>query len=178
MASSTDAKLDGAELDRLTELAGATLLGEGHGTGLRVAVACSRFNGAVTTRLLDGCLGGLRDAGVDRADVTVVWAPGAFELPLVARAFAASSAPPDAIVCLGAVIRGETGHYEVVANECARGVQEVALATGVPVIFGVLTCESIGQALERSVEGEDNKGREAALSAVGMARLLEDRRLQ
>jgi 6,7-dimethyl-8-ribityllumazine synthase len=178
MASATDAQLDGAEFERLTALAGVTLSGAGQGTGLRVAVACGRFNGAVTTRLLEGCLGGLADAGVDRADVTVAWAPGAFELPLVARAFAASSAPPDAIVCLGAVIRGETGHYEVVANECARGIQEVALATGVPVIFGVLTCESIDQALERSEPGEENKGREAAIAAVEMARLLEDRRLR
>jgi 6,7-dimethyl-8-ribityllumazine synthase len=178
MASSTEASLDVAELQRLTALAGATLLGEGDGTGLRIAVGCARFNGAVTTRLLEGCLAGLAELGVDRADVTVAWTPGAFELPLVARAFAVSSAPPDAIVCLGAVIRGETGHYEVVANECARGIQEVALATGVPTIFGVLTCESIDQALERSEGGEANKGREAANAAVGMARLLEDRRLR
>jgi 6,7-dimethyl-8-ribityllumazine synthase len=178
MASSTDADLDRAELDRLAALAGTTLLDEGAGTGLRVAIACSCFNGAITTRLLEGCLAGLADAGVDRTDVTVAWAPGAFELPLVARAFATSSAPPDVVVCLGAVIRGETGHYDVVANECARGVQDVALASGVPVIFGVLTCDTLGQAMERSDLDGANKGRDAAVAAIGMARLLEDRRFQ
>jgi 6,7-dimethyl-8-ribityllumazine synthase len=177
MASSDEAALDGAALDRYERLVGAQLQGSMDGRGLRVAVACARFNGAITTRLLDGCLGALDVAGVDPADVTIAWAPGAFELPLLAQAFATAAVPADAVVCLGAVIRGETGHYDVVAGETARGIQEVACDTGVPVIFGVLTCESLGQALERSAPDETNKGREAALAAVEMARLLTDRRL-
>jgi 6,7-dimethyl-8-ribityllumazine synthase len=177
MASSTEATLDPSELERLAPLAGATVAGDRRGTGLRIAVACARFNGAITTRLLEGCLLGFDEAGVDRRDVTVAWAPGAFELPVVARAFATAATAPDAVVCLGAVIRGETGHYDVVAGQCAAGIQQVACTTGVPVIFGVLTCDSLDQALRRSDPGEENKGLEAARSAVAMARLLADPRL-
>jgi 6,7-dimethyl-8-ribityllumazine synthase len=108
---------------------------------------------------------------VDRADVTVAWAPGAFELPLLARTLVARGA--DAVVCLGAVVRGETGHYELVAGECAAGIQRVQLDTGVPVAFGVLTTEDVDQALARSAPGEANKGREAAATAVEMARLVQ-----
>ncbi len=177
MASSDEAAIDAAVFARVDGLVGAQLQGSVDGRGLRVAVACARFNGGLTTRLLDGCLEGLAAAGVDAADVTVAWVPGAFELPLLAQAFATASVPYDAVVCLGAVIRGETGHYEVVAGESARGIQDVACDTGVPVIFGVLTCETLGQALERSAPDESNKGREAASAAVEMARLLSDRRL-
>jgi 6,7-dimethyl-8-ribityllumazine synthase len=173
MASSDEAPLDHEELVRLSSRAGATLEGSHEGAGLRVGVACARFNGAITTRLLEGCLDELAGLGVDPTDVTVAWVPGAFELPLAARAFATGEAGFDAVVTLGAVVRGETGHYEVVANECARGVQEVQVVTGTPVVFGVLTCEHLGQALERSAPDETNKGREAARTAVEMARLLE-----
>jgi 6,7-dimethyl-8-ribityllumazine synthase len=144
---------------------------EGLGAGLRVGIACSRFNGAFTWRLLEGALDALDECGVERDDVTVAWAPGAFELPLLARALVAGGA--DAVVCLGAVVRGETGHYELVAGECAAGIQRVQLDTGVPVAFGVLTTEDSAQALARSTPGEANKGREAAAVAVEMARLLE-----
>ncbi|MDA8074069.1 MAG: 6,7-dimethyl-8-ribityllumazine synthase [Actinomycetota bacterium] len=144
----------------------------GIGGGLRVGIACSRFNGALTWRLLEGALEALDECGVDRGDVSVAWAPGAFELPLVARALVGSGA--DAVVCLGAVVRGETGHYELVAGECAAGIQRVQLDTGVPVAFGVLTTEDTGQALARSAPGEANKGREAAAVAVEMARLLRE----
>ena len=178
MASSAEAPLDPAEVARLHDLAGTTLEGTPEGRGLRVAVACAEFNGAVTTRLLEGCLLELADLGVDIADVIVAWVPGAFELPLAARAFATAETGFAAVIALGAVIRGETGHYEVVANECARGVQEVAVVTGKPVVFGVLTCESLGQALERSAPDETNKGRDAARAAVQMARLLERPQLQ
>jgi len=178
MASSDDAALDQGELERLGARAGASLEGDGDGRGLRVAVACSRFNGLITTRLLDGCLAELDALGVDPADVTIAWVPGAFELPLCARAFATAEVGYAAVIALGAVIRGETGHYEVVANECARGIQEVAVVTGKPIIFGVLTCESLGQALERSAPDETNKGREAARGAVETARLLERPQLQ
>ena len=120
---------------------GASLHGSADGTGLRVGIACAEFNGGITLRLLDGALGALDDAGSDRRDVTVAWAPGAFELPLVARAFA-HAGKVDAVLCLGAVIRGETGHYDFVAGECASGIQQVQLATGVPVVFGVLTTDT------------------------------------
>ena len=135
------------------------------GGGLRVGIACSRFNGAVTLGLLEGALETLDALGVDRNDVTVAWAPGAFELPLVARALVDAGA--DAVVCLGAVVRGETGHYELVAHECAHGIQRVACDTGVPVAFGVLATDTAAQALARA-----DKGREAAAAAVEMARLL------
>ncbi len=161
---------DGAR-DDIASRVGASVDGSSDGTGLRVGLACAEFNGGITLRLLEGALGALADAGTDRRDVTVAWAPGAFELPLVARAFA-HAAKVDAVLCLGAVIRGDTGHYDFVAGQCAAGIQQVQLATGVPVVFGVLTTDSLDQALVRSLPDETNKGREAALTAVAMVRLL------
>ena len=107
--------------------------------------------------MLDGALEALTEAGTDRRDVTVAWAPGAFELPLVARAFA-HAGKVDAVLCLGAVIRGDTGHYDFVAGECASGIQQVQLATGVPVVFGVLTTDTLEQALVRSLARRDQQG--------------------
>ena len=121
--------------------------------------------------MLDGSLEALTGAGTDRRDVTVAWTPGAFELPLAARAFA-QAGKVDAVLCLGAVIRGETGHYDFVAGQCASGIQQVQLATGVPVVFGVLTTDTLEQALVRSLPDETNKGREAALTGIEMVRLL------
>ncbi len=145
---------------------------ERDGSGLRVAVVCGRFNDHVTVRLLDGIRRGLRDCHVADDDVTEVWVPGAFELPLMAKTFAMSGAI-DAVICAGCVIRGDTAHFELVAGECARGIQQVGLETGVPVIFGVLTTESLDQALCRSEPtGGHNVGEEAAQTAVEMARLL------
>lgn len=141
------------------------------GRGLRVGVACALFNGGITGRLLDGCLSGLSEASVDRADVTVAWVPGAFELPLAAQRFVAAGTF-DAVVCLGAVIRGDTSHFDFVAGECASGLARVALDSGVPVVFGVLTTDNVEQALDRARDDETNKGREAALSAVQMATTL------
>jgi 6,7-dimethyl-8-ribityllumazine synthase len=133
---------------------------------------CGRFNDLITTRLLDGALGGLALHGVKEDDVTVVWVPGAFEIPLAAKRCAASG-HYDAVVCLGAVIRGDTAHFEYVAGPCAEGIQRAALDTGVPIVFGVLTTENLDQALSRSdVEGE-NKGDEAARTALEMADLLK-----
>lgn len=143
----------------------------GPGGGLRIAIVCSRFNGSLTFGLLEGALDALDECGVDRNDVTVAWAPGAFELPLVAKALASAGA--DAVVCLGAVVRGETDHYQFVAAECASGIQRVACETGVPVAFGVLTTDDTAQAQARAEPGETNKGREAAAAAVEMARLLQ-----
>ncbi len=142
------------------------------GPGVRVALVCSRFNGAITTRLLAGALDVLHDAGVERHDIAVGWVPGAFEIPLMALAFADGDRPVDAVITLGAVIRGETTHYEIVSGECARGVQDVQLSTRVPVAFGVLTVETLDQALERSSNDDGNKGREAATTALEMVSVL------
>jgi 6,7-dimethyl-8-ribityllumazine synthase len=121
--------------------------------------------------LLTGALDALEESGTDLDDVAVAWVPGAFELPLVAQRLAESDAV-DAVVCLGAVIRGDTGHYEFVAGECASGLQRVQLDTGKPVVFGVLTTETVDQALVRSSDDDANKGREAALTAVRTAGVL------
>lgn len=142
------------------------------GTGLRIGIAASRFNDHITVRLLDGVRRGLATAGVASADVVELWVPGAFELPLAANGLARSGRI-DAVVCVGCVIRGETAHFEHVATQCASGIQQVSLATGVPVLFGVLTVETVEQALARSeAAGGHNVGEEAALGAVEMARLL------
>ena len=141
------------------------------GAGLRVAIVASRFNDTITQRLLDGASDGLRRHGVDAESVDVAWAPGAFELPLVASRLAASG-QYDAVITLGAVIRGATGHYDFVAGQCASGIQRVSLDTGVPVVFGVLTTDTIEQAVERSGTKAGNKGFEAAVTAIEMANLL------
>jgi 6,7-dimethyl-8-ribityllumazine synthase len=171
MAESDLVALPDGALDDVASRVGASLKGSNDGTGLRVGIACAEFNGGITLRLLHAALGALDEAGTDRRDVTVAWAPGAFELPVVARAFA-HGGKVDAVVCLGAVIRGDTGHYDFVAGECASGIQQVQLATGVPVIFGVLTTDTLDQALVRSEPDETNKGREAALTGIEMVRLL------
>jgi 6,7-dimethyl-8-ribityllumazine synthase len=141
------------------------------GAGLRIALVCGRFNDRITDGLLGGCRSRLAEAGVRAADITEVWAPGAFELPLVARHLA-ERGEHDAIVTLGAVIRGGTPHFEFVAGECASGVARVALDTGVPVVFGVLTTDTVEQAEERAASGPGNKGRESAETAVEMACLV------
>jgi 6,7-dimethyl-8-ribityllumazine synthase len=138
----------------------------------RFAVVVSRFNEPVTSRLLEGALAAFRRHGVADEDVEVARAPGAFEIPLVAQRLARSGRF-DAVVCLGAVIRGETPHFEYVAGECARGVQAVGLDTGVPCIFGVLTTDSVEQALERAGGSHGNKGWDASVAAMEVAALLE-----
>jgi 6,7-dimethyl-8-ribityllumazine synthase len=171
MAGSDLIALPDGALDDVAAKVGLNLLGEDNGTGLRFGIACARFNGGVTVRLLNGALDALTEAGTDRRDVTVAWAPGAFELPLVARAFA-HAGKVDAVLCFGAVIRGDTGHYDFVAGECASGIQRVQLETGVPVVFGVLTTDTVEQALERSEPDHSNKGRESAQTGIEMVRLL------
>jgi len=172
MTTSSETKFDSSVGESLRARVGEYLEGTHDGRGLRVGIACSRFNGGITTRLLAGALDVLDEAGVDRRDVSLAWAPGAFELPLLARGFASATRPVDAVITLGAVIRGETGHYDVVAGECARGIQDVQLSRGVPVVFGVLTVNTVEQALERSLPNETNKGREAAFTALEMVSLL------
>jgi 6,7-dimethyl-8-ribityllumazine synthase len=140
--------------------------------GRRFAMAVSRFNDLVTSRLLEGALLAFRQHGVAEDDLEVAWTPGAFELPLIAQRLA-TSRQFDAVLCLGAVIRGETAHFDYVAGECARGVQQVTLETGVPCIFGVLTTDTLEQALDRAGGKHGNKGWEAAIAAMEMAGLLD-----
>ena len=149
-----------------------TFEGTPEGHGRRIGIVAARFNEVVTKKLLDGCLDTLRAAGVADEDVDVAWVPGAFEVPLVARRLAQSGSY-HATICLGAVIRGETAHFELVAQESARGISEVARDTGVPVIFEVLATEDLSQALDRAGGAHGNKGRDAALAALEMASLLE-----
>jgi 6,7-dimethyl-8-ribityllumazine synthase len=172
MTSSDDTSLDSSRLEKIGRRVGEQVEGKVQGRGVRIGVVCSRFNGGITTRLLDGVLDALEEHGVDRADISVSWVPGAFEIPLVALAYADGDRPYDAVITLGAVIRGDTGHYEIVAGECARGVQDVQLSTRVPVVFGVLTTNTVDQALERSLPDATNKGREAALTALEMVSVL------
>lgn len=144
--------------------------GDADGTGLRVGIVVARFNEIVTTALLDGAAQALARAGVADDDVTVVWVPGAFEIAAVAGRLARSDV--DAVVCLGAVIRGETAHFDLVANEAARGIADVTRATGVPCIFEVLATDDLAQAQARAGGAHGNKGWEAAMAAVEMARLF------
>jgi 6,7-dimethyl-8-ribityllumazine synthase len=141
------------------------------GEGVRVALACARFNDLITERLLSGARDGLVRHGVDEGSITEAWVPGAFELPVVAARLAGSG-EFDVVICLGAVIRGATGHHEHVAGQCAAGIARVGLDTGVPVVFGVLTTDSIEQALERAGTKAGNKGYEAAETALEMVDLL------
>jgi len=140
------------------------------GGELRIAVVVARFNEDVTKRLLRGALGALQEHGVEEPDV--LWVPGSLELPVTALALA-ERGNHDAIVCLGCVVRGETYHFEVVANQAAAGIMQVQLDTGVPVTFGVLTTEDKEQALARSGP-KNNKGAEAAEAAIEMANLMRE----
>ena len=139
--------------------------------GIRVAIVISRFNEFITSKLLGGAMDGLVRHGVCEDDVTVVWVPGAFEIPVIASK-AAKSGKYDAVICLGAVIRGATDHYSYVCSEVSKGVASVSLETGVPVLFGVLTTDNIEQAIERSGTKAGNKGYDCALSAVEMVNLM------
>jgi len=137
----------------------------------RFALVVSRFNEFVTSKLLDGALDALRRHGVADANIEVVWSPGSFEIPLLARRLA-DSGRYAAVVCLGAVIRGGTEHHQYIAAEAAKGVATASVASGVPCIFGVLTCDTLEQAVERAGAKSGNKGAEAAKSAIEMANLM------
>lgn len=145
-----------------------TIRGERKGKGLRIGVVVSRFNQEVTDRLLQGALEALDGAKVSRRSITIVSVPGAFEIPGAAQRLA-STKQVDAIVCLGAVIRGATEHFTYVSGAAQQGVLQVGLASGIPVTFGVLTTDTVEQALERSGGNRGNKGYDAALDAVEMA---------
>jgi 6,7-dimethyl-8-ribityllumazine synthase len=139
---------------------------------VRVAIVVSRFNDFITDRLLTGAQAALHDGGLTDDDVIVVRVPGAFEIPIAAQRVAESS-HVDAVVCLGCLIRGATPHFEYIASACAHGITAAAAATGVPMTFGVLTTNSVEEALERATAGDANKGREAAMAAIDMVRVLE-----
>ncbi|MBQ4422462.1 MAG: 6,7-dimethyl-8-ribityllumazine synthase [Schwartzia sp.] len=140
--------------------------------GLRFAIVASRFNEFITSKLLEGALDMLRRHGAAEDAVDVAWVPGAFEIPLAAKKLAASG-KYDAVICVGAVIRGATSHYDYVCNEVSKGVAQAGLSTGVPVIFGVVTTENIEQAVERAGTKAGNKGADGAMAAMEMANLLK-----
>jgi len=139
--------------------------------GKRFAIVASRFNDFITKQLVDGCLDTLRRHGAKDEALSLTWVPGAFEIPLLVQKLAKSKTV-DAIICLGTVIRGSTPHFEYIASEVAKGTARVSLDAGLPVIFGVITADTIEQAIERAGTKEGNKGRDAALNAIEMANLL------
>jgi 6,7-dimethyl-8-ribityllumazine synthase len=145
--------------------------GDWAGKGRRVAIVAARYHAPVTEKLVEGALAGLAKHGVATEDVDLAWVPGAFEIPLVARALATSGSY-HAVICLGVVIRGDTAHFDLVAGEAARGIAQVALETGVPCIFEVLATEDLSQAEARAGGTFGNKGWEAAEAAVEMASLV------
>jgi 6,7-dimethyl-8-ribityllumazine synthase len=142
------------------------------GKNMTIAVVASRFNRFIVDQLVEGALDALRRQGVGQSSQALVWVPGAFELPLLADQLAASGRY-DAVIALGAVIRGGTPHFDYVAGECARGITQVSLDHGVPVTFGVLTTDNIEQALERAGTGEGNKGFDAAMTAIEMVQTMQ-----
>ena len=149
------------------------IVGQPSGAGLRVAIVVSRFNRSVTESLLDGALEGLREHGVADDAIDVLRVPGAFEITVAAEQCAATGRYA-AVVCLGAVVRGETPHFEFISREVSRGMNEVACRHGLPVAFGVLTTDNMEQALARAGRGHGNKGFEAAVTALEMAALLRE----
>ena len=140
--------------------------------GMKVGIVASRFNSFIVTKLLDGAVDGLVRHGVDEENITAAWVPGAFEIPVIARKMAESD-KYDAVIALGAVIRGSTTHYDYVCSEVSKGVAQVSLQTGKPVMFGVITTENIEQAIERAGSKAGNKGYDCALAAIEMVNAMD-----
>lgn len=140
--------------------------------GQKIAIVAGRFNEIITNKLLGGAIDAFKRHGGDEADITLAWVPGAFEIPLVAKKMA-ESGKYDAVVCLGAVIRGATAHFDMVAGEVTKGIAQAGLQTGVPIIFGVLTTDNIEQAVERAGSKAGNKGFEAVTTAIEMVDLIK-----
>lgn len=138
--------------------------------GMKVAIVASRFNEIITGKLLGGAVDGLVRHGVTEDSITAVWVPGAFEIPQIAQKLARSG-KYDAVICVGAVIRGQTSHYDYVCNEVSKGIAQISLQTGVPVMFGIVTTENIEQAIARAGSKAGNKGYDCALGAIEMANL-------
>lgn len=140
--------------------------------GMKVGIIASRFNEFIVSKLLSGAVDGLVRHGVEEENITAAWVPGAYEIPAVAQKMA-TSGKYDAVICVGTVIRGATSHYDYVCNEVSKGIAQVGLQTGVPVLFGILTTENIEQAIERAGTKAGNKGYDCALSAIEMVNLME-----
>ena len=141
--------------------------------GIKVGIVVARFNEFITSKLLGGAIDGLLRHDVKEQDIDVAWVPGAFEIPLIAKKMA-KSGKYDAVICLGAVIRGSTSHYDYVCNEVSKGIAQVSLSSGIPVMFGVLTTENIEQAIERAGSKAGNKGFECAQGAIEMVNLIHE----
>ncbi len=150
-----------------------TIEGKLDAKGLKFGIVIARFNEFISGKLLAGCLDGLKRHGAEEKNLEVVWSPGSFEIPLLAKRMA-DSGKYNAVVCLGAVIRGATPHFDYVAAEVSKGVAHVALESGIPVIFGVLTTDNLEQAIERAGTKGGNKGFDAALAAIEMANLMKE----
>lgn len=149
-----------------------TLEGKLVAQDLKIAIVASRFNEFITSKLIGGCMDGLVRHGVNEKDVTLAWVPGAFEIPVIAKKMA-ESRKYDAVICLGAVIKGATSHYDYVCAETSKGIAMASMETGVPVMFGILTTDNIEQAIERAGTKAGNKGYDCALGAIEMANLLK-----
>lgn len=141
--------------------------------GVKIGIVAGRFNEFITSKLISGALDGLKRHNVDEDSIEIAWVPGAFEIPLVASEMAKSK-KYDAIICLGAVIRGNTSHYDYVCNEVSKGIAHVSLDTGIPVMFGVITTENIEQAIERAGTKSGNKGYDVAVGAIEMINLVKE----
>ena len=142
-------------------------------SGLKVGIVAARFNESIVSKLVSGALDGLKRHDVKEEDIDIAWVPGAFEIPLIADKMAKSK-KYDAVICLGTVIRGATSHYDYVCNEVSKGIAQVSLNTGIPVLFGVVTTENIEQAIERAGTKAGNKGYDCALSAIEMVQLIKE----
>lgn len=140
---------------------------------IKIGIVAARFNEFITSKLVGGALDGLKRHGVDENNIDVAWVPGAFEIPLIAKKMA-SSGKYDAIICVGAVIRGSTSHYDYVCNEVSKGIANVSLNSDIPVMFGVITTENIEQAIERAGTKAGNKGYDCALGAIEMVNLIRE----
>lgn len=149
-----------------------TIEGKLIGTGIKVGIVASRFNELIVSKLVGGAMDGLVRHGAEAEDITLAWVPGAYEIPLAARRMARSG-KYDAVICLGAVIRGNTPHFDFVASEVSKGVASVSLETDLPIVFGVLTTDTIEQALERAGVKAGNKGFDAAVTAIEMVNLFK-----
>lgn len=141
--------------------------------GIKIAIVASRFNEFITSKLISGAVDGLKRHNVNEDDISVMWVPGAFEIPLIAKK-AAECGKYDAVICVGAVIRGSTSHYDFVCNEVSKGIAQVSLSSNIPVLFGVLTTDTIEQAIERAGTKAGNKGCDCALSAIEMVNLIKE----
>ncbi len=150
-----------------------TLEGKVVASGIKIGIVAARFNEFITNKLVSGAIDGLVRHDVDENDIDVAWVPGAFEIPLIARKMA-DTGRYDAVICVGAVIRGATSHYDYVCNEVSKGIASVSLKAGIPVMFGVLTTDTIEQAIERAGTKAGNKGYDCALGAIEMINLIKN----